>query len=524
MFKAETKRRSIKFWTGLILGFWLALSLAQTSLPKPLWAQDTLAPDFLAQSGQAQGAPAQGEPAPPNEILTQGEPAAPSEILGETKLAWFWLNFRGLSFSQQITVAFGAVLAIAVLVMVFCAWVFRKKIQNLPAGSDPRPAAPRGQKAWSGKQASVGVPKELFPDQWFEGIDQAQLDAYLEKAARQATGDFFSALEEPLAPGEPRAKKPDGKPPEPKKLAAAKEKLSLSIQALLDEKELLEILNSNKPVDPKERHLLALHLRRLLWPISLPRPKVSAGEIRPLAVGLMALFGALAGNFLAGLGSMVSAGDFSPRILGLAAGAFLGSVLAIFLSQNTRARRILLAGVGGLAFLDALSTIFSGAFLAFIPGLGKSSIFKRLPFYLGAMLVLLLVKSDKAFDQIAYRDDVSARVFDYLTGAIPVMVVLMYRLKETAGPVDEKPRQETNLLSDLAQLVSRLGNIPEVKGEPSFQLLGRKLKNAGFETQSPDPKAGPRILDWHEGLSELYDSFGLIENGRRVVIEEEPVF
>ncbi|MDR2386352.1 MAG: hypothetical protein LBE80_02045, partial [Deltaproteobacteria bacterium] len=288
--------------------------------------------------------------------------------------AWFWLNFRSLDFSQQITVAFGALLVIVVLVLFFCGWFFRKKIQALPAQNDPMvtgPAAPLEKKAWSAHQSSVYVPKELFPDQWFEGIDQGQLDSYLAKATRKATADFFSALKigETSPDPEASAKKLANKPPHPQKLVAATEKLSLSLLGLLTENELLQILNANQQVDAKEHHLLSLHLARLLRPIRLQRPKVSAGEIRPLAVGLMALFGALAGNFLAGLSSLVSADQPALRILGLAAGAFLGSILAIFLSQNTRARRILLAGVGGLAFFDALSTIFSGAFLAFIPAL-----------------------------------------------------------------------------------------------------------------------------------------------------------
>ena len=142
-------------------------------------------------------------------------------------------------------------------------------------------------------------------------------------------------------------------------------------------------------------------------------------------------------------------------------------------------------------------------------------------------MVLLLVKGEKAFDLKRYREAVTVRVGDYLSGTIPLLAVLTFRIKEAVAAQSEtkKNDREQGLLGELAFLARRVRAKPEMEDDPSFSQLIRKLENAGFVTEAPEAaEKSPRKLPWEAGLAELYEPFGQIEVGRLVIIEEEPVY
>ncbi|MDR2368540.1 MAG: hypothetical protein LBF58_10635 [Deltaproteobacteria bacterium] len=415
-----------------------------------------------------------------------------------------WAQWLALGPGERLGLAVAAI----VLSLIFAAFLATRAFgrKALPAFPAPEAQVAQGDKAPGAP--GLSPPDGLFPGQWFEGVDGEKLDAYLAKAKREAVRDFLEAL----------ACEP-GKPPGPEKLAAATERLARSLNRLLTAPGLFAALNGGEEPQPRDLALIGLHLNGLLPPIRLPSPEVSPGEIRPLSVGLMALLGAAAGIFAA-----QAFGAPGPwPALAAACGSALGSVLAIFLSQNDRVRRWLLAAVGGLAFFDAVGTIFSGALL---PSLGKVSFFKRLLFYGGAVLVLLLVKGKKAFDLGRYKEAVSARVSDYLAGTLPLLIVLTFRLSQSAEAqrLSLRSQAEAELLGEVAFLLSRARAKPGLGAEPSLSRLARKLENAGFEAEAPPDPQAPRRLEWDESLRDLYEPFGLIENGRKVLIEEEPVY
>ncbi|MDR3135110.1 MAG: hypothetical protein LBU69_03335 [Deltaproteobacteria bacterium] len=445
-----------------------------------------------------------------------GAPAAEETV---SYLGQFWesLSAKWLALDRSLKVSFiiGAVILALIAIALVAAAVFRGRLKNQPLEK--------------GSEAQVGLleplplnlspPDGLFPGQWFERIDKAKVDAFLGRAKRETVRGFRQALsgEVPEAPQ---------KPPAAETLSRATEKLAFSLNGFLTAPELFEALNGGDRPGPTGLSLLSLHLNALLPPIKLPGPEVSPGEIKTLSVSLMALMGAVAGNILVGAIDSGGQGSGTAALVGSAVGAFFGASLAVFLAQNERARRWLLAGVGGLAFFDALSSIFQGALLPGFLSLGRDSFFKRLLFYLGAIIVLILVKGRKAFDLGRYMEAVESRVEEYLNGALPLHVVLMYRLRESEpeGSLSGNTRPGAELAGEVAFLVSRMRAKPELENEPLFSQLVRKLDNAGFETKATGEAKGPRVIEWDDSLADRYEPFGLIEKGNKAVIEEEPVF
>ncbi|MDR0620394.1 MAG: hypothetical protein LBJ61_00715 [Deltaproteobacteria bacterium] len=444
------------------------------------------------------------------------------------------------------------------------AWFFKRRYQ-----SEAVERSPESKVSIPARTGDLGVPSfsppvGLFPGQWYENVDAAKLTAYMSRTKRAAVEVFFASLGQDQGDGEDSGDGPgtgpggganggtgvgpgggsgvglgsvgalaglggkdSQKPPGREKVSQATERMASALSRYLTAPELFAIINGGQSPKQIELSLLGAHLNRLLPPISPPRPEVSPGEIRPLAVALLTVLGAMAGSFLAMTIFFASNNLEAWQTVGAVVGAMAGGVLAVFLAQNPRARRWLLAGVAGLAFFDALAAIFSGALLPFLPSLGRGSRLKRFLFYAGAILVLLLVNSEKAFDLKRYREAVTIRVGDYLSGAIPLLAVLTFRIKEAVAAQSESKKydRDEGLLAELAFLAGRVRAKPGLKDDPSFSQLIRKLENAGFVAETPEvPEKGPRKLPWEAGLAELYEPFGIIEAGRLVVIEEEPVF
>jgi hypothetical protein len=403
-------------------------------------------------------------------------------------------------------------MVLVLAVALVSALVFRGRAQALGRAGADAPVARAGSPG-GGLGGVPDPPRGIFPSQWLAGADEGKLGPLLAKARDEAARAFFDGLG-PLDDGA-------GRPPDPGAIEAAAGKMAFSLRQSLASPGVLGALSGGGGLGRKETALLILHLGRLLPPVKAPRPEAQPGEIRPLAVALVALAGSavcsLAGGTVRFLGLPAETGHF----VGSALGAGLGALVAMFLSQNERCRRWLMAAVGGLAFLDALSAIVGGALLPGFLSSGRGSLAKRLLFYLGAMLVLALVKGGKGFDRERLRRDVEERAGDYLRDSLPLLAVLMFRVGgEGQGPALGTQPGEA-LAADVAALVRRLRGRGWAGDDPVMDELARRLARDGYDTE---PRAGVRRrLAWEDGLGNLYETFGLIGKDQMVVIEEEPV-
>jgi hypothetical protein len=383
--------------------------------------------------------------------------------------------------------------------------------------------ARRGNKEnYTGKSAAIGRSLarnnllelspivDLFPGQWLRDIDPIRLEKWLQSVKRLTIEKYLSALSQD---------KPH-KMPGPQSVEAAKEKLALTLNQALTSSEAFAIFSPEKPLPIDQTNFLISHLNDLLPKMQIPLPQSVAGRSRLTVMALIAAIGGVAGNILGGgilhwLGQPAATG----ALIGSGLGAALLVGFALFLLQNEKYRKIVLAAVGGLALLDSLAFILKGGILPSWFGGQKSSWFKRLFFYSAAILALLLMKNQIQFDLGDHRREVEKALDAYLKSFIPIMLILMYRSEENLRKTLTSDQAE--LLLKVAGLVKKLSAKPGASENLLLSELSRKLTNAGFE-MSQDVSGKPMV--WDEGLKELYDTFGYIKNGQKVIIEEEPIF
>jgi hypothetical protein len=394
--------------------------------------------------------------------------------------------------------------------------VFRRRAAK---ASPTRPAAqpsldvPGPPSARSDSLADA-PPAGLFPSQWREKTDQPALDRFISKVAAEAIEAWSSALDSIAGT------------PSPEDLQEAEDQLTWSLSRSLCSDELFAVLDEGRGLTWPQSGMLAAHFNSMRPPLRLPPPPAPQVRPRAAALGLAAAVGGAAG---ASLGGAAAAWLSFPPEIGLLPGAALGAAaavrLAFYLSLNDQVRKILLAAVGGVALTDSLLLIAKGALVpAFLAG-GRGSFVKRLAFYLGAAAALVFVKAEKTFDLALMRSQTLAAVEAYLEATAPLAVVLTHRLDKlglTQFGLTSRD-DETKLLWETASLVKRLRARPWASEDSILDELVRKLSNAGFQMSPPAQSIGPQQLIWTADLKDLYETFGLVEDGQPVLVEEEPI-
>jgi hypothetical protein len=246
-----------------------------------------------------------------------------------------------------------------------------------------------------------------------------------------------------------------------------------------------------------------------------------------VALGIFCAAGTILGKMLGSAAANLIGQPAETGILvGSALGAFVSILIALYLSQNEKCRRMIIGAVGGLAVLDGLGMVLKGTLL---PGfLGSASSFpKRLFFYIGAVVALQLIKGRKVFDLDHYRRLVDQKIEDYLKSSLPLIMVLLFRVTDEqsllASPEGRMSRDAV-LAQDVASIVQRLRANKDFEADILFGQLVRKLTNAGYETQEAAGCGKSKTIIWNSDLTSDYETFGLILDGETAVIEEDPVF
>jgi hypothetical protein len=407
---------------------------------------------------------------------------------------------------------------VLVLILLLAAFIVRKKLAS--QGDAPETESQVAKKKPVTK-AQIFPPNTFFPDQWREGVDQEKLTNYLDQAKRNTVNEYFTALGVTLAP------LVRAHPPAPEVMVSASERAAQSVNRTLTDPAFFPLLTGGQELTQAQAGLLVLHLNELLPPLRLPPPTIDSGTAKPWAIALVGMIGAGLGNLFGGaliqyLGQPLETG----ALVGGALGAALGILMSLYLVQNEKIRRIVLAAVGGMAVIDILLSIFKGSFLpSFLTS--KSTIWKRLFFYAGMLVILFLVKGDKVFDPKLHRQALEQKIDDYLKSNIALILVLLHRLQEQPETPTETPQDivpvEISLVEKVTSIVQRLRNKESFEQDPAFQELIRKLANAGYETKILKATSEQRLIVWEEQMSSDYKTFGLVRPGQTLVIEEEPV-
>ncbi|MDR2338525.1 MAG: hypothetical protein LBF40_00045 [Deltaproteobacteria bacterium] len=424
--------------------------------------------------------------------------------------------------------------ALGALLTLFVAIALRRRGSQNPSrgGLGGAPASDRalGPAFLPGASA----PKDIFPSEWLAKADPGALGRFVDEASDRAFQDLRAALvrrakgdkgdKGALEPLPDTAIRPGKAPFVKDALDMAADAARRSLRDSLGGDALYEALGEGG-LAKGERALATAHLRELMPAYRLPQPPPPVTEARIFTVALLgalgAFFGDLSGAALAGfLGQPQSAG----ALLGAVLGAFLPVALSVWLAQHRRLRVALMAALGAAAVVDAAIGVIRVGTLSGILGGGGGGRLKRLFLYLAAFLILLLAKGKESFDSKAWEATVRESLKAYLSSAIPMLTVLLYRMG-SMGAADSGDAM--GLLAETVALVKRLLAKGGEAGEGEGYLLSdlrRKLSLAGFEMGDDSGPAGAgKALVWSESMKSSYDTFGHVRPGESVTVEEEPV-
>ena len=259
----------------------------------------------------------------------------------------------------------------------------------------------------------------------------------------------------------------------------------------------------------------------------LPPPPVSLGlPAQRLAVA--AGVGSLLGMILLG-GVLHLALDLRP--LGMTLVAVGGAAAAIYLVvklADSRTLRVTLTTLMGAAFTADLLVKASTLGLGALWGrLGAMGLLRRSLVYFAVVAVLALTRGQGHYDTRAYRRVIGAMIrplVDYSS-------LLLGTLSAEQAALPASPPSGGSLDAGLARAFLELHH-SDAPGLPtaaeSLLLEARRLGLDGVGTPPrflrPEPAAARPRLIWKAEMGEQYQTFGLIEEGDTVIVEDEPVY
>ena len=291
--------------------------------------------------------------------------------------------------------------------------------------------------------------------------------------------------------------------------------------------EFVAMICDNSGGDERLRCAVELSAELVLKPLSIPKPQ-PISELSPLNLSLAGLVGALAGMVILAPLLLHAVGS---EIVGIVVGAPLGAAVLILgvckAANNPRIQQWLVGILSVAAIVEVWTLVTRGNILGGIwRKLGaRGSGFKRVFLFVTIAFFLSLANKQTSFDREEHQRLVRRVVDQWLEAAI---VVLFSLCTVTLNKSEGEENAETTLykLATRIQAIHRASaqSLPVVVDE-----LLQEARNLGFEgLNDPVTRLGPESKErrsevWREELKERYETFGHIEVGDSVLIEDEPV-
>jgi hypothetical protein len=249
-----------------------------------------------------------------------------------------------------------------------------------------------------------------------------------------------------------------------------------------------------------------------------PRPQL---ELAPWRLALAAATGSLLGLLVIGallnlLLDMRATGMLFGAVLG--AGAATYGVLMLARSEKLRKRLALLLG---LASVVQVFASFASVGLGGLWGRLGGSLFKRILAFAAMVALLVFTRESRHFDSASYQPVVETTVRRWLEFSLLLLFTLSREPRETqrvavfdpglGRAIVDLQRSTTDDLALAAEAVileARRGGLEGVDGPARFTAAEQGEK---------------RELLWTAELATEYRPFGWVEDGDRVVVEQEPV-
>lgn len=303
----------------------------------------------------------------------------------------------------------------------------------------------------------------------------------------------------------------------------------------------------------------------LLSPVQVPAVKQIRLDVSPYAIGIVAavgaFFGALGLCFLANICGMKEPGDVTV-LIGAALGTGLFSTFMMWVAANEGIRKWLQNALIGILVADTALTLLS-LFTSFGKFFGKSKIIrgsflKRLGLWLGALLLLRLMKQELVFDRDDYKNKLEMLFRERIQSI--VMLLALYKAEkeyiiseqdkwaEKQKELEARVKGNNNVLDSMKFLVPKLKEFQKAPLSEivrcskvllqEFRLLGFDIPkesvqwesdlNSLLKNASPASSAASqpvkRTFKWSEEKSEEFKVYGDPDEGEEVEVLEEPIF
>ena len=270
--------------------------------------------------------------------------------------------------------------------------------------------------------------------------------------------------------------------------------------------------------------------QEFLWNMAVRLPQFNISALYRKRASLLALAAAIvAGWFLGGLiASILDLLGLGGEILRPLA-IFLVIWLEEYISLNPRARKIVLSilGFGGLARFAsmAMGGLFRftgfGSLRQAVFGVARPNIFKFLWLMAGAIFIIVFFsRKVTGLDIPAFKQDLLVQLEQRLSFALYVLAEMKRQedqLERLRMEIENGGQQrEHGKAHKLARAISSVLPAMDIN---TRKFLRSALAENGFELQGNNED----IFVWHDNLhSQLYTSIGLIADGERARILQEP--
>ncbi|MDR2761448.1 MAG: hypothetical protein LBB88_02460 [Planctomycetaceae bacterium] len=374
----------------------------------------------------------------------------------------------------------------------------------------------------------IDIPS-LLPSGWFSESYNSALDELIRDSVVESSDIFFAKL-------------------------TSKTPTSAEIQIASDalRNKLIDIIESNYWIDTlcgedatsDQRGYIRLHLRKLISPPTIPDLSHLQTEVRPLVLTIVSAITTALGLFVGGGISKLSGGV---EEVGLTLGAIVGTVTGVFgvtfLASNETLRKRFLVGLGLISAADL--AIFGLRNMSLITRGSLLSIGKRFIFYVGLSIIVFVSKRERVFNRENYRREVEAIIEQWFHAAIVVFTVLTYKINSLEQNPFNRYAQDKEKLNAIVSIVRKLKKLQtesnaeldsnSILSEMNIILaeLVQELEAGGFEINDKTDNSNfcndnsdlsaEKILIWDESQNKFYTPIGIIRNGDKFQIVEEPI-
>ncbi len=308
----------------------------------------------------------------------------------------------------------------------------------------------------------------------------------------------------------------------------ASQKAKSTLTNYLISQETIHHINPDLIASDETLETFKLKFNSISGPLEMPLPQI-VEELPQIKLSFVALIGAIAGMMLLTPLTRLLLGIRDIGIfIGPPVGAFCFVWGTIYVAKSKRLRNILLGSLGVATAYEVWTLISGQNLFSFVwrkLSSNKSNAVKRILLYVVTIWLLMFSKREETYNRQDYEDVVKVIMKQWWDAALLILIILCNSLNA-----------EKSELADMRNILTKLGaklwglkyaskeNLPIIA-----QDILQEACVLGFDGMDSKPKFSNDVsgqlttLIWRNELKEKYETFGNIDDGNQVFIEQEPI-